>query len=536
MEKKTEKEKPLIKCAIYTRVSTSEGLEQEFSSLDNQRESAESYIQSQKSEGWIVLPDRYDDGGFTGANTDRPALQKLIEDIKAHRLNCVVVYKVDRLSRSLLDFSQLLEFFDQNSVAFVSVTQAFNTNTSMGRLTLNILLSFAQFEREIISERTRDKIGAAKRRGKWVGGCVPLGYNLNKENHKLIVNPEEAKIVRELFDLYLKERSLLEVAKIANTKGYRTKVRKLAEDKQGGGVKFSSTGIEKILKNAYYAGKVRYQNALYPGEQERILGDEIFMKVQDALHTNPAKFGSRKPIGKNLGLLSRLLRCKACNSSMYLTHSVKHGNIRYTHYVCLNAQKRGYQECPTRLVNAGLMEAKAMEYLRKLTDDQRLAPDVWESATLAQKRLALKDIIKEIRYDGGTGILEIVLNSTQKSHAFNVSKAELKYHAVTPKDRLIQSEPQLRQNLLLACQIQTLIDKDKAKDLKEVSGWLNLSQQRVNQIMSLIFLSPRIQEEIVLQNDPHLFEIPEYKLRNITDELEWDKQYAMWQKLAQKTA
>jgi site-specific DNA recombinase len=536
MKKKTDKEKPLIKCAIYTRVSTTEGLEQEFTSLDNQRESAESYIQSQKSEGWILLPERYDDGGFTGANTDRPALQKLIEDIKAHKIDCVIVYKVDRLSRSLLDFSQLLEFFDQNNVTFVSVTQAFNTNTSMGRLTLNILLSFAQFEREIISERTRDKIGSAKRKGKWVGGCVPLGYDLNKETHKLIVNPEEAKIVKELFGLYLKEHSLLEVAKIANAKGYMTKIRKLAEDKQRGGVKFSSTGIEKILKNAYYAGKVRYQNALYPGEQERILDDETFMKVQDALHTNPAKFGTRKPIGKTLGLLSRLLRCKACNSSMYLVHSVKHGVLRYCHYVCSNAQKRGYQECPTRLVNAGLMESRVMEYLRKLTDDQRLAPDAWESSTLAQKRLALKDIVKEIRYDGGTAILEIVLNSTQRSHAFKVTKTELKYHAVTPKDRLIQSEPQLRQNLLLARQIQELIDKNKAKDIKEVSGWLNLSQQRMNQIMSFLFLSPRIQEAIVLQNDPCLFEIPEYKLRTITNELDWDKQYAMWQKLTQKTS
>lgn len=166
MKNKPEvKEKQIIRCAIYTRVSSAEGLEQEFTSLDNQRESAESYINSQKSEGWIALPDRYADGGFTGANTDRPALQKLIADIKEHKLDCVVVYKVDRLSRSLLDFSQLLEFFDQNKVAFVSVTQHFNTNTSMGRLTLNILLSFAQFEREIISERTRDKIGAAKRKG-----------------------------------------------------------------------------------------------------------------------------------------------------------------------------------------------------------------------------------------------------------------------------------------------------------------------------------------------------------------------------------
>jgi site-specific DNA recombinase len=535
MDKKTDKEKPVIKCAIYTRVSTTEGLEQEFTSLDNQRESGESYIQSQKSEGWIILPERYDDGGFTGANTDRPALQKLIDDIKAHRINCVVVYKVDRLSRSLLDFSQLLEFFDQNSVTFVSVTQHFNTQNSMGRLTLNILLSFAQFEREIISERTRDKMGAARKKGKYIGGCVPLGYDLDKENHKLLINQEEAKIVRELFDIYLKERSLLEVAKIANSKGYRTKVRKLAEGKQRGYVKFSSTGIEKILKNAYYAGKVRYQDVLYPGEHERILDDEIFMKVQDALHTNPLKFGSRKPVGKNIGLLSRLLRCRACNSSMYLVHNVKYGKLRYFHYVCLNAQKRGYQECPTRLVNAGLIEAKVMECLKKLTDDQRLKPESWEAYTLDQKRTALKDIVKEIKYDGGTAILEIILNSTQKSHKFNVNKAELKYHAITPKDRLIQSEPQLRQNLLLAHQIQELIDKNKTKDLKEVSGWLNLSQQRINQIMSFLFLSPRIQETIVLQNDPCLFEIPEYKLRTITDELDWNKQYAMWQKLTQKT-
>ncbi|MDP8259548.1 MAG: recombinase family protein [Candidatus Gygaella obscura] len=534
MDKKINKEKTLIKCAIYTRVSTSEGLEQEFTSLDNQRESAESYIQSQKSEGWIALPECYNDGGFTGANTDRPALQKLIENIKAHRINCIVVYKVDRLSRSLLDFSQLLEFFDQNSVTFVSVTQHFNTNNSMGRLTLNILLSFAQFEREIISERTRDKMGAARKKGKWIGGCIPLGYNLDKENHKLLINPEEARIVQELFSLYLKEHSLLEVTKIANSKGYRTKIRKLTEGKQGGGVKFSSTSMEKILKSAYYAGKVKYQNELYPGEHERIINDETFMKVQNALHTNPAKFGTRKPIGKKLGLLSRILRCKACNSSMYLAHSVKHGVLRYSHYVCLNAQKRGYQECPTRLVNTGLMESKIMEFLRKLSDDQRLTPDTWESSPLSEKRIILKDLVKEIRYDGGTGILEIVLNSTQKTHAFNVSKAELKYHAVTPKDRLIQSEPQLCQNLLLAHQIQDLINKNKAKGIKEVSGWLNLSHVRMCQIMGMLFLCPEIQEQILLSRKEKIFDIPEYKVNEIAKELSWTKQKDVWKNLMER--
>jgi len=166
MENNAPKEKKQLNCAIYTRVSTADGLEQDFTSLDSQRESAESYIASQKNEGWLIFPERYDDAGFTGANTDRPALQKLITDIKEKKIDCVVVYKVDRLSRSLLDFSKLLEFFDQNNVTFVSITQHFNTQNSMGRLTLNILLSFAQFEREIISERTRDKMGAAKKKGK----------------------------------------------------------------------------------------------------------------------------------------------------------------------------------------------------------------------------------------------------------------------------------------------------------------------------------------------------------------------------------
>ncbi len=183
--------KKKVYCAIYTRKSTSEGLDSDFTSLDNQREAAESYINSQKSEGWVALPDKYDDGGYTGGNTDRPALQKLITDIKEGKVNCIIVYKVDRMSRSLLDFVQLLEFFDKNNVAFVSVTQAFNTNNSMGRLTLNILLSFAQFEREIISERVKDKMGAGRKKGKWLGGPPIMGYDIDSVNHKLLINQKD---------------------------------------------------------------------------------------------------------------------------------------------------------------------------------------------------------------------------------------------------------------------------------------------------------------------------------------------------------
>jgi site-specific DNA recombinase len=199
---------PVVRCAVYTRKSTEEGLEQEFNSLDAQREAAEAYIRSQRHQGWTLLPERYDDGGFGGGNLDRPALQRLLGDIEAGRVNCVVVYKVDRLSRSLLDFARLMDRFDQRTVSFVAVTQQLNTTTSLGRLTLNILLSFAQFEREIIGERTRDKMTAARRKGKWVGGMPVLGYDIAANGGHLVVNAQEAEQVREMFRLYVQHRSL----------------------------------------------------------------------------------------------------------------------------------------------------------------------------------------------------------------------------------------------------------------------------------------------------------------------------------------
>src|SRR3954449_3156032 len=202
---------PVVRCAIYTRKSTEEGLEQSFNTLQAQRESAETYILSHKPEGWQTVPTVYNDGGFSGASLERPALRQLLADIEAHRIDCVVVYKVDRLSRSLLDFTRLLSVFDKRGVSFVSVTQDFNTGTSMGRLTLHILLSFAQFEREIISERTRDKLSAARRKGKWIGGIPALGYDVAPEGRRLLVNEPEAVIVREIFGLYLQHHSVLAV-------------------------------------------------------------------------------------------------------------------------------------------------------------------------------------------------------------------------------------------------------------------------------------------------------------------------------------
>lgn len=369
MNNKVYQEKKRIYCAIYTRKSTSEGLDQDFTSLDAQREAGENYIASQRNEGWLALPERYDDGGYTGANLERPALQKLLSDIKDGRVDCIVVYKVDRLSRSLLDFTQLLEVFEKNNVTFVSVTQNFNTNTSMGRLTLNILLSFAQFEREIISERTRDKMAAGRKKGKWLGGRPVLGYDLDRENHRLIVNEKEAETVREIFDLYVKECSLLSVAIILNDKGYETKKFVTKSGKVLGGGKFKNTYIQHIIKNVVYIGKVKYMGQLYHGLHEPIVGKDIFEKAQEILANNRVERQSSKNT-KNIGLLNHLLRCKACNSIMFHTYSTK-GNYKYRYYVCMNAQKRGYSYCPTRSVNAQAIEGAVIDALRKIACDSK---------------------------------------------------------------------------------------------------------------------------------------------------------------------
>lgn len=527
---KTEKKK--INCAIYTRVSTSEGLEQEFTSLDNQRESAESYIQSQKSEGWIALPERYDDGGFTGANTERPALQKLLSDIKEGKINCVIVYKVDRLSRSLLDFSQLLEFFDQSNVTFVSVTQAFNTNTSMGRLTLNILLSFAQFEREIISERTRDKMGAAKKKGKWVGGRPGLGYDIDKTNHKLVVNHDEAKLVREIFNLYLEKRSLLSVTMALNEKGYTTKTYVSTKGNKIGGIKFKSTSVQLMIKNALYTGRVSYRGQLYPGEHERIISDEIFKEAQEILANNRRE---RRIAGtaKNIGLLNNILRCKTCNSTMYRVYSMK-GKNKYNYYLCMNAQKRGYKNCPTKLIAAQIMENKFMEFLRKVIADPRIDAKAWDALTLEEKIPILKSIVKIAHYDGNNETLEIVLQNSEINHTFALRLAELKHIPYHRRQAEIGNEPILRQDLVFAHQIDNII-KEKNCSLRQIVQWTGIPLPKICQIANMIDISPQIQEEILFSQDKRIYEIPEYRIRDIISEADWNKQKQIWDSLLKST-
>src|SRR3984957_14864327 len=264
-----------LRCAIYTRKSTEEGLDQEFNSLDAQREAGEAFVQSQRREGWIALPELYDDGGFTGANMARPALTRLLRAVEAGELDCVVVYKVDRLSRSLLDFTRMLSVFEKHKVSFVAVTQQFNTSTSLGRLTLNILLSFAQFERELIGERTRDKMSAARRRGKWVGGCPVLGYDVDRGGGRLVVNEEEAERVRAIFALLEEHRSILPTLIEIERRGWRLKswTRKTGELRSGG--PFDLGSLRRLLTNILYTGSIQHHGKPYPGEHPAILAPGI---------------------------------------------------------------------------------------------------------------------------------------------------------------------------------------------------------------------------------------------------------------------
>ncbi|BAQ16684.1 MULTISPECIES: recombinase family protein [Methyloceanibacter] len=325
---KTNARAKRTRCAIYTRKSSDEGLDQEFNSLHAQREACEAFIASQRHEGWHALTAHYDDGGYSGGTMDRPALKRLLDDIAAGKVDIVVVYKIDRLTRSLFDFAKIVEAFDTHSVSFVSVTQAFNTTTSMGRLTLNVLLSFAQFEREVTSERIRDKIAASKKKGMWMGGAVPLGYDA--VDRKLKINAEEAKTVRRLFALYLELGSVRNLLEETRRLGLKTKIRGLTDGRRTGGSAFSRGHLYRILSSPIYIGRIPHRQTSYDGEHEAIIGAETWEKVQAKLKVNAGRQRGRTS-SKHPSLLAGLL-FTAEGVPFTPSHAVNHGR-RYRYYV-----------------------------------------------------------------------------------------------------------------------------------------------------------------------------------------------------------
>ena len=357
-----------LRCAVYTRKSSEEGLEQEFNSLHAQREACEAYIASQRSEGWVLVRDQYDDGGVSGGTLERPGLKRLLADIEDGLVDVVVVYKIDRLSRSLMDFSKLVEVFDRNGVTFVSVTQSFNTTTSMGRLTLNILLSFAQFEREVTGERIRDKIAASRRKGMWMGGMPPLGYVV--KNRKLVECPGDATHVRWVFARFIEIGSGTLLARELAERGVTT----------ARGHRIDKKFIYRILNNRVYIGEAVHKGTSYPGEHKAIIDREVWDKVHAILQESPRKRASNTR-ADTPALLKGLLY--GPNGAAFSpTHTRKGGRL-YRYYVSQTVLKHGAGSCPVSRVPAGEIEAAVFAQLRAVFRQPEIVAGTWK-ATRAQ--------------------------------------------------------------------------------------------------------------------------------------------------------
>lgn len=374
-----------VRCAIYTRKSTTMGLEQEFNTLDAQREACEAYICSQAGAGWVVLPDHYDDGGFTGANTDRPAFQRLLADVDAGSVDTVVVYKLDRISRSLLDFATVMKRLNERGVTFVSVTQNFTTTDAVGRMTLNLLATFAEFEREQIRERTRDKIAASRRRGQWTGGIVPLGYKVLDK--KLVVDEREAIVVREVFELYLEHRSALTVAQMLNERGRKTKRHVAANGRVRQAREWDKGDVLRVLKCSLYAGLISCGGELFEGDQAAIVDRGTFERANAQL-VMAGRGPSRR--GRNPEYILRgLLFCAACGSALTPVSSRKGGG-HYRYYRCTKRDRQGRLACPTRPVPGALIEEHVAGELRRAVRERDLARVAAKLvAALAKRRRAL---------------------------------------------------------------------------------------------------------------------------------------------------
>ena len=355
-------DKKKVRCAIYTRKSSEEGLEQDFNSLDAQREACEAYIKSQMHEGWILLEKQYNDGGYSGGTMERPAFKALLKDIENDKIDIVVVYKVDRLTRSLMDFSKIIDVFDRHETSFVSITQQFNTTTSMGRLTLNILLSFAQFEREVTGERIRDKIAASKKKGMWMGGKVPLGYI--KEDKKLVIHKEDAKRVQMIFDKYLELKSVPKLMQYLKENEIKTKTDKY----------FSKGQLYHLLVNKVYIGKITHKDKVYEGEHDAIISEEIFEEVQKLLYENKVDKTCGTKCSSNSLLAGLIFDDK--NNLMTPSHSNSHKR-RYRYYV--STALKNYKSSNAGSVSkipAGEVEKFVVETTKEFLQDKEQVQNI----------------------------------------------------------------------------------------------------------------------------------------------------------------
>jgi site-specific DNA recombinase len=517
-----------VRCAIYTRVSTDHGLNQDFNSLDAQYDASSAYIRSQAHAGWTLIRSRYDDGGYSGGSTDRPNLQHLLDDVRSRKVDVIVVYKVDRLTRSLADFAKLVELFDAHDVSFVSVTQQFNTTTSMGRLTLNVLLSFAQFEREVTSERIRDKIAASKRKGIWVGGPLPLGYAL--KDGKLIVVEEEAERVRLIFRRYLELSGINELVRDLRAKNICTKARTFSTGKTRGGIPFGRGALSYFLRNRFFIGEVRYKGEVLPGEQPVIMDKSLFEAVQQKLSAHQ----SHKTLTRQKAdhLLKHLLFDDA-GHRMIATHATKAG-VRYRYYVSqtgLHGEARTAKLGSISRVPAPAIEQAIVLALRKhLTNDK---PE-FDEDQIRLDHAALSTLVSRIEVQKNQ--LLISLNPTNASNESEVlsilwqkssSKGKRKIllpRGVPPENvRPERAERRARLVSTIARGRRWLADivTGSVTNAAQLAQRERCTVRQVNLTLSLAFLAPQLVKAAIEGHLPRGINIE--RLRD--PHAEWNRQF-----------
>jgi site-specific DNA recombinase len=467
----------VIRCAIYTRKSTEHGLDQEFNSLDAQREACEAYINSQASQGWKALSQEYADPAYSGGNLERPALKRLLRDIEAGRIDVIVVYKIDRLTRSLADFAKLVEAFDAKSISFVAVTQQFNTTTSMGRLTLNVLLSFAQFERELASERVRDKVAASRKKGKWTGGTVPLGYDA--KDKKLIINKTEAETVRTIFRLYLELKSFGKLVAELDRRKIVTKRRDTKVTKYNGGIPFTYGPLAYFLKNRIYVGEMHHGGKWFKGEHQAILDRPTFERVQDLLKSNRI---TRRIKHSESGAVLRGKLFDDKGNAMSPSFSSKNG-VRYRFYVSTALRGRKDRAGSVTRVSAAEIEGAIEETLRQKLDEQNMSTEaVWdrvERAVVGTNRILVT--LGSIVTDGSR-------------EAINIPWASKKSDRIDTRTFPPGSEPdqKLLHALVRAQAWLSDLTNNRYSSIEELASKSDIHPKVIREALKLAFLTPDI--------------------------------------------
>jgi DNA invertase Pin-like site-specific DNA recombinase len=479
----TGKNRNVLRCAVYTRKSTEHGLEQEFNSLDAQREACEAYVKSQASLGWEVLSQHYDDPAYSGGNLDRPALKRLLRDIEHGRIDVVVVYKIDRLTRSLADFAKLVETFDAHSISFVAVTQQFNTTTSMGRLTLNVLLSFAQFERELASERVRDKVAASRKKGKWTGGTVPLGYDA--KDKKLVVNQTEAETVRMIFRRYLELKSFSRLVADLDKRGIVTKRRNTRVQKYQGGIPFTYGPLAYFLKNRIYLGEVHHGGKWFKGEHTAIVDRQTFERVQELLKSNAVK---RKVKYSESGVLLQGKLYDDKGNRMGPTFSSKNG-VRYRFYFSTALRGRKHKAGSVARIAAREIESIVEEAVRKKFSVSNDFDDVVSERI---ERVVLGKTLVRITFnskdqaDNSPRTVDIPWTRTRPSHTH-----------VQPADTGRKPNQKLLEAVVRARAWLADLATGRFSSIEELATTAKLHPKVVRQALRLAFLSPSITTAIL---------------------------------------